>query len=164
MFPTTIAGLAQSPELLNQLRQTATSLSSQARRNPDLINQLNSSPMDAFLSCAPEELRANYPASLKAQANTILQEIEVVKSPQDAVRGFQGGIQLCKIGMWTALVTALGAFIAITQGALIAPLLALDAGILTVLAAITGLSEGAIAAMGTVATFTFSNLVDAVCN
>ncbi len=81
----------------------------------------------------------------------------------DVLMGASWGSTWCEIGLWTAIVLALGAAIAFSQGAAIAPLIAMDAGILPVLAAITGLSEGAIAAMAAAGGFTFGKLIEAAC-
>lgn len=162
MFPTTIDGLRNDEDLLLQLREAAAIFSIRARSDDNLVAAFKTSPIDAFLEYAPAELRTSFPASLKPRVNDILRTTEVTQPAQEGDnRGW--GSALCKIGLWAAIVAALAGAIALSQGAAIAPLIALDAGILPVLAAITGLSEGVIAGLAAGGTFTFAELIDAAC-
>ena len=167
MIASSVAELAQSPDTLKQLRDAAANFCVQARQNPTILETLKTSPIDAFLANAPAELRDSFPEAKKAQANAVLNDVDVVKSDvaqavkDDEARGW--GSTFCQIGLWAAIVAAIGGAIAISQGAAIAPLLAMDAGLLPVLAAITGLSEGAISALAAGGGLTFSKLIDAAC-
>jgi len=178
-FPASPSNLADRPEVLTQIRKTFESFRDQASRNPDVIARFSENPIEEFLKYAPEELRTSLSTEQKEKAKAILLDSEHMGRIQETVHAINyakqknlpgeqllasgWGSAFCQIGLWTAIVLALGAAIAVSQGALIAPLIAVDAGIIPVLAAITGLSENMIIGMAGAGGFTFKKLIDAAC-
>jgi hypothetical protein len=179
IFPASPSELAAHPEVLTQLREAYESFRSEAESDPDVVAAFVQDPVNEFLKYAPAQFQASLSEQQKEAANAALLSAEPVGRVQAVLRTSPDGTKAellsdtmmdaswgsawCEIGLWTAIVVALGAAIAVSQGAAIAPLIALDAGILPVLAAITGLSEGAIAAMAAAGGFTFGKLIEAAC-
>lgn len=169
--PQSLQQLANSPELLQQLRQTGLALARKLKQDPQTAQQYLANPAQTFLAQAPQPLQQAVSSGAIAASDQILKAdagaagakmLSDVQAGGDVHKGFLSAC--CQVGLWAAVVVALAGVIALTQGAAIAPLIALDAGLLTVLAAITGLSEGAIAALAAGGTFTLGQLIDAACD
>ncbi len=163
VFPAAPSVLANSPHTLKELSETVAAFVQEARKDSDVLTKYAENPADTLLSYAPATLQAKFSEETKEQINQIVQQTQETLDQSEEMVG--GGFCKagCTIGMWAAIVAAVGAAIAVSQGAAIAPLIAMDAGLLTVLAAITGLSEGAIAALSAAGGLTFGSLIDAAC-
>ncbi len=177
--PTSPSELAAHPEVLAQIRAAYEAFVRRAENDPAVMAAFVENPAGEFLKDVPQDLQANLTEMQIVAANATLRASEPVARMQSALlvapKGDQGaalnsaltgatwGSTWCEIGLWTAIVFVLGAAIAFSQGAAIAPLIALDAGIIPVLAAITGLSEATIAAMSAAGGFTFGKLIEAAC-
>jgi hypothetical protein len=175
--PVSPSELAAHPEALAQIRETYEAFVRRAESDPSVMAAFAKDPTNEFLKDAPKQLKANLSEMQIVAANATLRASEPIAQMQNALLAAPSGDQpaalsdvqmswgstLCEIGLWSAIVLALGAAIAFSQGAAIAPLIALDAGIIPVLAAITGLSEATIAAMGAAGGFTFAKLIEAAC-
>ena len=130
-------------------------------------------PMGTFLSYAPDDYRSSFSAEFIQEANEILKPIideELTKLTCDLknrkIEGLPTGVLkcwICQIGIWAAIVIIIGAIIAISQGSLIAPLLALQVGIIPVLVAITGIPEAIVATTCTIAGATFGTVIRGLC-
>jgi hypothetical protein len=145
-----------------------------------LLKRYAENPVDVFLEFAPASLRSQFTEKQKQEASVTLSSSDYMTILSDAMHVMENatsrGINqedllasgcskaICEILLWTAIVLAIGALIAISQGALIAPLIALEAGIVPVLAAITGLTEGWITAAVAAGGFTFGKLISAACS
>jgi len=180
-FPSSASALAASPDTLEQLRATARAFAIDAKQDPDVLKRYKDRPMDVFLEYAPEHLRTQFNDTFLNKINMAILSEETYRQrlsdaqhvmtyvasrqlKQQELLGAGWGKAFCEIGLWSAIVLALGAAIAISQGALIAPLITVDAGIVPVLAAITGLSQNWILAMAAAGGFTFGKLIDAACS
>jgi len=171
--------LAKDTEILIQLGETRMEFANRASQDPELLKRYVENPADVLLEFAPDTLRSRFTEEQKREYNVVLSSSENMARVSDALYAMEyvtsqrvskqdllgagWSKAFCKIGLWSAIVLALGAAIAVTQGAAIAPLIAVDAGIVPVLAAITGLSEGWIAAAAAAGGFTFGSLIDAAC-
>ena len=133
----------------------------------DRLRGIQEDPMGEFLKYAPENYRESFSEDFLSRANEILKHLVNNKLSMLRSNTSLGAswwkCTICQVGMWASLVIILGAAIAISQGALVAPILALDVGLGVVLAAITGLSEGAILALAGGAGLTFGILISELC-
>jgi hypothetical protein len=172
MLPASLKDLANSPELLAQLRQAAQSLASHLRAHPEALERFAHTPMDAFLEHAQPEVSGLYSVPLRTQLNQVIladpryaQKLAAAQAQLSSGNLGDGWASFwCQTAYWAAIVAAIGALIAISQGALIAPLIALQDGILLVtLAAITGLSEGTITTLAAAGGFTLEMLIATAC-
>lgn len=171
--------LAKDHDALEQLKETRMAFATQASQDAELLKRYITGPVETFLEFAPETLRARFTEDQKRELNAVLSSPENLTrvsnalhvmghvtsqdvSRQDLLTSGWGSA-FCKIGLWAAIVLAVGAAIAVSQGAAIAPLIALDAGLVPVLAAITGLSQGWIYAAAAAGGLTFGSLIDAAC-
>lgn len=177
-FPDTIDGLTERVDLLVELRETFEAFVNQHEDHADVLERLRADPMAEILAHAPSGLRNAMDSAHVAKANAILtndeSQYEITRALNNAryqlAQAKAGhpvaegiGKALCEIGLWAAIVAAVGAAIAVTQGAAIAPLIAVDAGLVSVLAAITGLSANWITATAAAGGLTFGILIREAC-
>jgi hypothetical protein len=170
--PESLQGLLASPDRLAQLEATKREFINRLRKDPSVLRSYAKAPMDTFLAGAPADLRAVFTDEhrrrldeiLLSDAQSKLMLTNAQAQPTDLL-GSSWGSTWCQIGTWAAIVAAVGGAIAISQGALVAPLIAASEGILLpVLAAITGLTEGTISTLAVGAGFTLGVLIQTACD
>lgn len=138
---------------------------------------LRASPGDSalgqFLALCPAGVRDYFDAhpELRKQVEQLvdpgirIQQAPAASDPGDGAEIVGGpmGCWGCKAGAWTALVVALAGVIVVSQGALVAPLIAMDVGLIPVFAAIFGISNTAMTTIVAIAGLTLGGLVEAGC-
>jgi len=169
--PESLNSLLNSADLMEEFKETMLDFKDYIRDHPEVLSIYANSPVETFLEHAPDNIQKLFSPDFRKMIDEIirsdpdyLQKLADAQIQERDLFGDGWGKVFCEIGLWTAIVAAIGGAIAISQGSLLAPIIATSDGILLpVLAAITGLSEGTIGTLAAGGGFTLGKLIDAAC-
>jgi len=132
--------------------------------DPSLQAKFRKDPIKAFLDSTPKKFQDQVtPAHKKLLRKMIATKKPKTGSEHLVAASFLGGPTWCQVAIYTGIVVAFAGFFVISAGALVAPLIAAEAGFIPVIAAMTGLSEGAVSAAASVGGLTIGGLVSSLC-
>jgi hypothetical protein len=136
---------------------------------PGVLAASGGTHLDRFLAYCSDSTRQYFREhpDQKALVDKLTGETIVIDDPKSGANPLlkSGGMKCwaCRTGAWAGIVVALAGVIAVTQGAAVAPLIAMDVGLIPVFAAIFGISDAAMATIAGAAGMTLGGLVIAGC-
>lgn len=164
----------EKEDIAQEVRRAMSSFQ-EALADPSVRRKVDEDPVNTFLSFTSNDFQNLFTESHKEQLKELIPATRVSAAPSEledlgivvfAAGSFWGGVgcYACEVTLNAGIVGLFGAAFALTAGAAVAPLIAVEAGLVPVLAAMTGLSETAVGGILGVGGLTIGGLVAGLCS